>query len=350
MMRPLAAMAVTLLLGGCASPGYLLQAAGGQWELWRLSQPIEAVQAEPECSADLRRKLAAALEIRDFASRDLGLPDNGSYRKYADVKRPYVVWSVFATKDLSVRAKEWCFPVAGCVNYRGYFAKDDADAFAAELRHQGYDVYVGGVPAYSTLGWFDDPLLNTFINYQEPELARIVFHELAHQKLYIPNDTEFNESFAVAVEEAGVQRWLAYRGDPKLQLLYERGREHRADFVALVRKYRKQLAELYAGDLDAAVKRREKTRILGELRTEYVALKNGRWGGFEGYDPWFAGEVNNATLASVGIYTGLLPGFRALLAAQQGDLLRFYAEAKRLADLPKEARRQALATVLAAAR
>jgi predicted aminopeptidase len=170
--------AATLALGGCASPSYYLQALNGQMELLRLARPIPVVQSDAAVSPTVKAKLAAAVRIRDFASRELALPDNGSFRTYADLGCPYVVWNVFAAGEFSVRPKEWCFPVAGCVNYRGYFARVDADAYAADLRGEGFEVHVGGVPAYSTLGWFDDPLLSTFIHFPETELARVVVHEL----------------------------------------------------------------------------------------------------------------------------------------------------------------------------
>ena len=335
--------AATLALGGCASPGYYLQALNGQMEVLRLARPLSVVQSDATVSPTVKVRLAAAVRIRDFASRELALPDNGSFRTYADLGRPYVVWNVFAAGEFSVRLKEWCFPVAGCVNYRGYFAGADADAFAADLRGEGFEVHVGGVPAYSTLGWFDDPLLNTFIHSPETELVRVVVHELAHQVLYVQGDTEFNESFAVVVEQEGLRRWLARENDPAEGDRSQRAQRMRADFQGLVLRTRQRLEALYASALAPDEKRREKECTLAGLRRDYDALKAGPWQGFAGYDRWFGQEINNATLASIGLYHQLEPAFEALLDKSGRDLPRFYAEAKRLAALPKAARRAQLA-------
>jgi predicted aminopeptidase len=341
--------ALAAFIAGCSTPAYYLQAVGGQLELWREAQPIEQLSADGETGAALKEKLDTALRIRDFASRELALPANGSYRKYADIKRPYVVWTVFSAEALSIHPKEWCFPVAGCVSYRGYFAKEDAQAFARELRRQGYDVYIGGVPAYSTLGWFDDPILNTFIHYPDTEIARLIFHELAHQLIYVRGDSEFNESFASAVETIGVERWLAAQGTPQQRAAFEQAQERREDFFGLVLKYRERLDALYASQLPDEEKRRRKEETLAQLKQEYGRIKNGKWNGYAGYDRWFGQEINNATLASVGIYTRLVPAFEELLAASGDDLPRFYAEVRKLASLPQEARESQLALLLAAA-
>lgn len=336
-------LAATLLLTGCATPAYYWQAAEGQLELWRLARPLAEAQADPALPAALRQRLAQAAEIRAFAVAELGLPDNGSYRRYADLKRPYVVWNVFAAESLSVQAKQWCFPVAGCVAYRGYFAEAEARAYGARLAAQGYDVHVAGVPAYSTLGWFDDPLLSTFIHYPETELARLIFHELAHQVAYAGGDTEFNESFAVAVEQVGVERWLGRRRDAALAAAFGRAQAMRADFAALVGRYRARLEAVYAAAGEAEEKLRRKAQVIAELRMDYDRLKADRWGGFAGYDRWFGQDINNATLASVGLYSALVPEFRALLERQGDDLGRFYAEVRRLAALPSAGRREELA-------
>ena len=211
-----------------------------------------------------------------------GLPDNASYRRYADLQRPYVVWNVFATSEFSVTPKEWCFPFAGCVGYKGYFAQDAAEQLAAELRKHGDDVYTGGVPAYSTLGWLDDPILNTFIHYPDAEIARLIFHELAHQVAYAKGDTTFNESFAVTVEQAGMDRWLAAQGTPQQRHDYEQSQERKQAFVELVEKYRAQLQALYGQPLPAATMRARKQQIFDEMRAEYQELKQQRWDGYSG--------------------------------------------------------------------
>jgi len=252
---------------------------------------------------------------------------------------------VFAAPEFSLEPVNSCFVIIGCVSYRGYFREADAQAEAAALRVQGYDVYVGGVPAYSTLGWFDDPVLNTFIHYPDAALARLMFHELAHQVLYVKNDTLFNESFAATVEQAGVARWLARRGSDGDRAAYERLQRMQNGFLALIVKYRTTLEQYYRRDLTAQEKRQDKARVLAEMQEEYRQLK-ASWGGFAGYDRWFAGKPNNATLLSVSLYTELVPAFRALLEREGGDLPRFYAAVKTLARLPKEERDARLSAIL----
>src|SRR5262245_41297141 len=242
-----------------------MQSVGGQLDIWRRERPIEELVKDPEIAEPLKRKLATVLEIRTYASLELKLPDNRSYRQYADLGRPFVVWNVFATGELSVQPVQWCFFMVGCVSYRGYFAKEDAETFAAETARVGHDVYVGPVPAYSTLGYFTDPVLNTFINYPDYELARLLFHELSHQVVYVRGDTVFNESFAVAVEQEGMRRWLARAGDAQQQATFDRAQRIRAGFIGLVRKYREELAALYRGDLAPELKRARKAEILREL-------------------------------------------------------------------------------------
>ena len=331
----LATIGLLVFVSGCANFGYYLQSVGGQLEVWRRERPIEEVIAD--AAAPLKQKLARVLEIREFASRELGLPDNRSFRRYADLGRPFVTWNVFAAPEFSVRPVQWCFLFAGCVSYRGYFAQADADRYAAELAGQGHDVYVGGVPAYSTLGWFPDPVLNTFIHYPEAEIARLVFHELSHQLVYARDDTTFNESFAVTVEQEGVRRWLAHAGDAPGRVEYERNRRMRAEFVRLVGNYRERLDALYRTRLAPEAMRGRKREILDGLQADYRALQKG-WDGYAGYDRWFAQSPNNAQLASVAIYTQRVPAFEALLQREGGDLPRFYAAVKELAALPKEER------------
>src|SRR6185295_4027488 len=217
------------------------------------AKPIPEVIATTSDAA-LKGRLMRAQEIRAFASRELGLPDNRSYTSYADLERPYAVWNVFATPELSLTPRQWCFPVAGCVAYRGYFAEADARAEAARLKAEGDDVWVSGVPAYSTLGYFDDPVLSTFVRWPDVEVARMVFHELAHQVVYVKDDTQFNESFAVAVEEAGVERWLMLQANGQLDAQYMRSGRLRAVFRELTRDTRADLARIYASDAPDAVK------------------------------------------------------------------------------------------------
>ena len=352
--RPMSRRAALLLagaalviaaIGGCGTFSYYGQAVLGHLDVMNRARPIEAQLADGATPPELRAKLARALEIREFATRELDLPANGSYRAYADLDRPYVVWNVFAAPEFSVEPRASCFPVAGCVSYRGYYGQADADAFAAGLRAEGYDVFVYGVPAYSTLGWFDDPVLNTFVRYPDAELARLVFHELAHQLVYVKGDTMFNESFAVAVEEEGVRRWLARHSDERERSVYAQQRERRAQFVELVLRYRERLEAFYREPLPAEAKRAGKARLFAEMAADYSALKAERWGGWSGYDRWFERGVNNAQLASVATYEELVPAFRALLAQQDGDMARFYGAVRKLAQLDQGERDAALAAL-----
>ncbi|MGB7540447.1 MAG: aminopeptidase [Burkholderiales bacterium] len=344
-MRRLAGACVALLLPGCAAIDYYAQAVSGHLDvIWR-AVPIEERLRAPDTPEALKAKLARVLAMRDFASRELGLPDNGSYRRYAELGRRFVVWNVFAAPEFSVKPVESCFPIAGCVSYRGYYAEEAAQRHAGNLSREGYDVYVGGVPAYSTLGWFDDPVLSTFIRYPDTEVARLIFHELAHQVAYVSNDTVFNESFAVAVEEEGVRRWLDREGTPQQRAGYEDFHRRRGEFVALVLGYRGRLAAFYDESGAIGEKRAGKARLFAGMQDEYRALKVS-WQGFSGYDRFFAGPPNNALLASVATYTELVPAFRALLAERKGDLPAFYAAVSELARLGKSERDARLAALL----
>jgi predicted aminopeptidase len=331
-------------LSGCATLAYYWQGVTGQFDIVARAQPIPEVIATTPDPA-LRERLERVQRIRAFASHELALPDNGSYTRYAELGRPYVVWNVFAAPELSLVARQWCFPVAGCVAYRGYFAEADARAEAARLATEGFDVHVSGVPAYSTLGYFDDPVLSTFVRYREVELARLVFHELAHQVVYVRDDTSFNESFATAVEEEGLLRWLkANEGRPDARELAAdaaRSRQSRAEFRSLVSATRERLEAVYASATADAEKRAAKAEAFAAMRERYERLK-GQWNGAPLFDRWFAGGANNAGLVAAGLYADRVPQFAALLAAEGGDLRRFYRRVAALAFLPKHEREAAL--------
>jgi predicted aminopeptidase len=335
--------ASALALGSCSTAQYYWQGIAGELDLLDRAQPIPSV-VESTQDTTLKQKLEHTLEIRDFASKELGLPDNASYRRYAALDRPYVLWNVFATPALSLEPRQWCFPVAGCVNYRGYFAEADAKGESLRLSTAGDDVYIGGVPAYSTLGYFDDPVLSTIIRYPETEVARLIFHELAHQVAYAKDDTVFNESFAVTVEEVGVERWLARKNDPRLTAQFELAQRQRQGFLDLVRRTRSRLEALYASAASEEEKRDGKGAVFAAMRAEYEAQKSS-WGGQSGYDAWFARGANNAAIVAVGLYSEKVPQFRALLEAEGGDLPRFYARVKKLSALPKADRERALAAI-----
>jgi predicted aminopeptidase len=334
------AIAVALLTA-CSTAEYYWQGISGQLDLLARAQPIPEVLKETQ-DPIVKRKLERVLAIRDYASRELALPDNASYRRYSDLSRRFVLWNVFATPALSLTPRQWCFPIAGCVNYRGYFDEADARAEAARLAANGDDVHIGGVPAYSTLGYFSDPMLSTFIRYPDTEIARLIFHELAHQMAYAKDDTVFNESFAVAVEEEGLHRWLAAQHDPDLDRQFATSERYREGFIALIGRTRAQLEALYASSASDEAKQAAKSAAFDAMRADYAALKQ-TWGGYSAYDYWFAQGPNNASLAAVGLYTQKVPQFRALLAVEGGVLPRFYARVKTLAALPKAEREPALA-------
>jgi predicted aminopeptidase len=345
-LRALPVVAAVLLViaasaAGCSTMEYYAQSIHGHFAVLEAARPIPEVIADPKSPPPLRHRLERAQQIRRYASDELALPDNGSYTRYADLHRPYVVWNVFAAPELSLQLKQWCYPVIGCAGYRGYFGKDSAERAAEALRAEGYEVHVSGVPAYSTLGWFQDPLLNTFIGGTEGQLAGLVFHELAHQVVYVGGDTTFNESFATAVEREGVRRWLASHGNDASRQAYAEFAQRRAQFLELLLKYRRLLEETYASEATDDAKRARKQQLLAELSQEYVVLK-ASWGGFSGYDRFFGQKLTNAHLAAVGAYNDLVPSFDALLAQAGGDFPRFYVEVKRIAAMSKDERNRTL--------
>ena len=338
-----------LCLGsGCSDLGYYRQTVSGHLDLMSRAKPVDDWIADEHTSAALKQRLALSKQMRDFSVQVLKLPDNASYRAYADLQRPAAVWNVVAAPALSLQLKTWCYPVTGCVGYRGYFDKSQADALGERLRAEGWDVGVYAVPAYSTLGWSNwiggDPLLNTFVGGSEGELARLIFHELAHQKLYVADDTVFNESFATAVERIGARLWLEQHGDAAAREQYRQVQLRRQDFRELTTRYRDELQRLYAGPLPDADKRAAKAELLARLRADHAQLKQQRWGGYGGYDAWFDG-VNNASLGVLAAYNELAGDFERLYAQQGGDFERFYAEAAALAALPKAERHATLRAI-----
>ena len=322
---------------GCTSVGYYAQAIDGHLDLMSRREPIEAVWRNPQTSVELREKLAQVLALREFASRNLGLPANDSYRSYVALERPYVVWNVFAADEFALQPKTWCFLVAGCVSYRGYFSQNAAYQYARELKDQGYDVFVGGVIAYSTLGWFDDPVPSPLLSRSLPEVAGVIFHELAHQRLYVKDDSAFNEAFAGTVEREGVARWLVETNQVDAAAAYAQAQLARDEFLALLASLREQLATLYSSDLSDAEKRLRKSQILRSAPS-----LTGPAQGLGKYRNWLADELNNAKIVSVATYYDLVPGFARLLAVNEGDLDAFYQAAESLAAVSREERRTEL--------
>ncbi len=335
------------LTSGCSTIAYYAQSVTGHLNLVEAAEPVSQWLADPETPPALRARLELAQRIRDFAVSDLDEPDNASYRRYADLKRSAAVWNVVAAPELSLELKTWCFAVVGCVGYRGYYEQAKADALAAQLHADGLDVDVYPVPAYSTLGrlphwdWLADPLLNTFIDYPEGELARLVFHELAHQVAFAPGDTVFNESFASAVEKIGAERWLRQHASPEVRAEYARAQGRRNDFRLLTDHFRGELVTLYASAQSDAAKREGKAALFARLQADYAMMKSLRWNGYAGYDGWFA-RANNAAFGVLASYTALVPDFERLFEREGEQFRRFYAEVRRIAALPPEQRRAAL--------
>jgi predicted aminopeptidase len=341
----LAAGAVCLT-SGCSTLGYYAQAVNGHLDLLQRAKPVPQWADDPATPEPLRARLLLSQRLRDFAISELKLPDNASYRRYADLNRPAAVWNTVAAPELGLTLKTWCFPVLGCVGYRGYYTREGADALAAQLRGEGWETMVYGVPAYSTLGmsnWMGgDPLLNTFVNWPEGDLARLIFHELAHQAAYADDDTTFNESFATAVERIGGQRWLALHADAAVREADAVSSQRREEFRAFTLRWRDELSRLYASPTDADEKRRLKLALMDRMRTEYAAMKAQRWGGYTGYDGWFA-RANNASFAVLSAYNELVPEFERLFVRSGNDFTRFYEAVRGLAALPKAERRAKLA-------
>ncbi|MCB1768844.1 MAG: aminopeptidase [Candidatus Competibacteraceae bacterium] len=338
-------VAIIVALSGCADLVYYRQAAAGQWELWQARRPIAEVLADATTSPELRQRLEIAQALRDFASAELILPENSSYRHYADLQRTWVVKNVFAAPELNLEPRQWCFLVVGCLSYRGYFDAEAADRLAAELRAAGDDVYVADITAYSTLGWFEDPLLNTFIGWPTGRLAELMFHELAHQRLYIADDTAFNEAFATAVGQLGAERWLKEHGTMRERQEYAADLQRRQQFLRLTAETREQLATLYASAQSAPEKRTGKEHILGALRERYQTFKQD-WGGYAGYDRWFTQDLNNAKLAGVSTYYRQVPAFLALFEREGQDFAAFYKAAETLGELPPAEREAGLRELL----
>jgi len=347
----LLAAALVALCGaaGCAGPstavGYYAQSVGGHIDLMQRARPVADWLADPATPPALRARLALAQQLREFAVKELALPDNASYRRYADLGRNAVVWNVVAAPELSLTLKTWCYPVMGCVGYRGYFDKAAAEAEAQVQRAAGLEASVYGVPAYSTLGWTNwvggDPLLNTFVTGPEAGLARLIFHALAHQVVYVSGDTPFNESYATAVERLGLVRWQAFSGRLGEDAA---ATQRRADFRNIAHRTRDALAALYGSNAGDDHKRARKAELMAAMRAEFAALKarpGSAWVGFTGYDAWLA-QANNASLALQSAYDAGVPAFERLFAQQGSDFGRFHAEVKRLAALPAAERRAAL--------
>jgi predicted aminopeptidase len=331
---------VVLAVCGCQSVSFYGQAIGGELQILTHQKPIKDLLADTNTSPGLRHKFEVVLQSRDFAQTNLHLPTDHSYLKYVDLHREFAVWNVNAAPPLSLEPKRWWYPFVGKASYRGYFSHDSALKYARQLKKKGFDIYVGAVETYSTLGWFRDPVLNTFITESDAELAEILFHELAHQRIFVAGDTDFNEAFATAVGEEGVRRWLGR--DPFVYEKFWAQREQEAQFVRLVLETRDELEVVYDDPrLSETVKLERKNKILDGMRAKHEELKK-QWGGKSYYDRWFRSEINNAKLNTISAYYTLVPAFRALLNANGGDMEKFYSAVEQLKKMPKEKRHTVL--------
>jgi predicted aminopeptidase len=321
---------------------YYSQAIGGEYQILRNRKPIATLMSDPSTSGEMKQKFTLVTQLCAFAQSDLKLPIDKHYQTYVDLHRRFAVWNVHAAPEFSLEPKKWWYPFVGSLKYRGYFSEKQARRYAEHLEKNNYDVYVEGVEAYSTLGWFADPLLNTFISNPDSELAEIVFHELAHQRLFFSGDTDFNEAFATAVAEEGVRRWYRHQQDSVAYERYLSDLQRNQQFVALVMRIRRQLEQLYVGTpatgtAASAGERETKSSIVAQLRQQYEELKRS-WSGYSGYDGWFAHSLNNAQLNTIAVYYELVPGFQALLQNEENDLEAFFKLLSQWKRLKKEDR------------
>ncbi len=334
---------MALLLGGCSSVGYYGQLASGQLQLLRAREPVSQIIADAKTDPKLREHMIKAQQARAFASEHLHLPDNRSYRLYVDIGRPYVVWNVFATEEFSLDAISHCFPIAGCVAYRGYYDPGAARGEAALQRQAGKDVYLSGVETYSTLGWFDDPIISSMLHWGDERMAALIFHELAHQRFYVKDDSEFNESYANFVEQEGGRQWRAARG---LAPEKQSDSQQRDEFTQLVLDARERLKTLYAQPLSAAEMRARKAAEFERLRSNYRQMRDSQWAGDTRYDQWINAPMNNAKLLPFGLYDQFVPAFAALYKQVNGDWPAFFNAVEKLGGLPLEQRKAALVKLM----
>ena len=337
MTRKLLLLFGALTVSACSSFGYYMDLMAGHSELLEQRKPVSEIIADKETSSKLRKLLIKSQNIRNFASKELDLPENDSYRMYADLKRRHAVWNVVAAAEFSVQPKKSCFMFVGCLSYRGYFSKQDATNYANELKAEGYDVYVAGAKAYSTLGWFDDPLLNTMMYKSEARRAGIIFHELAHQVVYIENDSAFNEAFATAVEQEGIRRWMRAKGESQKYQEYLVNKKRDSEINQLLQETREKLEKLYETKVNKEEKRRQKKIIFSLMQKQYGIFKKS-WDGYSAYDAWMKQGLNNSHLLLIATYHDLVPTFKSMLENENYNLKSFYAAVKKYGELNKKDR------------
>ena len=335
---PIAIIMFSLCLPGCESSRYYYQVAEGHIKIMAAREPIQHLIDNDTLPAKETKQLKRVMELRSYAETELQLPVDDHYSEYVDLKRPHVVWNVIAAPEFSMTPQKWCFPIAGCVNYKGYFSETDAKGYASQLESENLDTYVGGVAAYSTLGWFDDPVLNTFLFRGDASLAGLLFHELSHKLLYIKGDSVFNESFATTVEIEGLMRWLKTQSKDELLAKHLTRKKRHQQFIDLILQHRQLRITLYKSEIEDEEKRLKKQALISTLREEYQQLKEQTWGGYSGYDKWFEGPLNNAQLSTIATYNALVAGLQGLLEQNNHDLSAFYQQCKKLVDMDKKSR------------
>ena len=340
-MRTFFALTVLLVLSACSDFGYYWHSTKGHLAIMDKRVYIAEMLEDPELDPGLKRRLELVQEIRKYSIETLTLPKSGSYTQYVQLDRPYVLQNMFAAPEFSIKLHSWCYPIVGCTSYRGYYDEEMLADYVAQLKLRNFDVHVGGVPAYSTLGWFDDPVLSSFINWPDYRLAGLLFHELVHQRIYVDGDTQFNESLASAVQQAGIELWLKSRDEEEKLDNYRRWIEYRRQVVSLIEKTREQLAQLYKGNASEAIKREQKQAIFETARENHSSIANSlNYQG--GYAQWFASDLNNAKLAAVSAYNALIPAFLRMIEAHDNDFEQFFETVETISELDRESRDQCL--------
>ena len=325
------------LLTGCADLGYYWHSAKGHMAIMDKRVDIDELIASPETDDKLKQRLELVKEIRQFAFERLALPESDSYSSYAQLDQPYALQNLFAAPEFSTRLITWCYPIAGCTSYRGFYEQQRLDDFVEGLKADNNDIHIGRVPAYSTLGWFDDPVLSSFINWSDHRLAGLLFHELTHQKIYIDDDSKFNESLATAVQQVGIRLWLLAHKDEAELDRFNRSLLYRRDVVLLIEEARNQLAELYATEASAEIKRQQKQALFAQLPEQYETVADAH-DYRDGFANWFSRDFNNAKLASVSTYNALVPAFVKMIEAHHNDFEAFFGYAEKVGDLEKAQR------------
>ncbi len=340
-MRKLFFLSLILLLGACSDIGYYWHSTKGHLALMNKRVDIEALLEQPDLEAGLRQRLQLVQQIRAFSVDALSLPDTGSYTNYAQLEKPYVVQNLFAAGEFSTTLHSWCYPIAGCVNYRGYYDEVLLDEFADRLKAKNFDIHIAYVPAYSTLGWFDDPVLSSFIDWPDYRLAGLLFHELTHQRIYIDDDTLFNESLAVAVQLAGTELWLKSVRDEAQMEEFRRWIEYRREVILLIENTGVKLRQLYESEMDDAIKRDNKQAIFTRAREGYAAIAK-RLNYRDGFEGWFAGELNNASIGSIAAYNTHAPAFMKMIEVLDYDFSAFFDAVEQIGGMDRAARDQCL--------